>query len=142
MEAILLFILAGITLVATVRNFLKKPTLRQDDHQDYRRSEYLQTAVDKLRGNEKPQRHNLRWLFQSSYERRRDYYREEYLKSDAWRRKRYVVLKRDNWRCVYCGAPATQVHHKKYARKNIGKEPIEWLVSICKSCHDSIHNKK
>ena len=23
----------------------------------------------------------------------------EYLKSDAWQRKRYVVLKRDNWTC-------------------------------------------
>jgi predicted nucleotidyltransferase component of viral defense system len=34
---------------------------------------------------------------------RRDYYRNDYLKSEAWQRKRYVVLKRDNWRCVYCG---------------------------------------
>ena len=31
---------------------------------------------------------------------RRDYYRNVYLKSDAWKRKRYVVLKRDNWKCV------------------------------------------
>ncbi len=79
------------------------------------------------------------WVFEMKRKRRRDYYRDEYLKSDAWRRKRYVVLKRDNWRCVYCGARATQVHHKRYARKNIGKEPIEWLVSICKSCHDAQH---
>ena len=71
---------------------------------------------------------------------RRDYYRNDYLKSEAWKRKRYVVLKRDNWRCVYCGGRATQVHHKKYAKYNIGKEPIEWLVSVCKSCHDKQHN--
>lgn len=70
---------------------------------------------------------------------RRDYYRNVYLKSEAWKRKRYVVLKRDNWRCLYCGGQATQVHHKKYAKRNIGKEPIEWLVSICKTCHDSKH---
>lgn len=70
---------------------------------------------------------------------RRNYYHKTYLKSDEWARKRYVVLKRDNWKCVYCGAPATQVHHKKYLRKNIGKEPIEWLVSVCKKCHLSIH---
>ena len=80
-----------------------------------------------------------RWVFEMKRKRRRDNYRDEYLKSDAWKRKRYVVLKRDNWRCVYCGAPATQVHHKKYARKNIGKEPIKWLVSICKPCHDAQH---
>ena len=77
------------------------------------------------------------WVFEMKRKRRRDYYRNEYLKSDEWKRKRYVVLKRDNWRCVYCGARATQVHHKKYARKNIGKEPIKWLVSVCKRCHDS-----
>jgi len=61
-----------------------------------------------------------RWAFKKKRERRRNYYRNEYLKSDDWKRKRYVVLKRDNWRCVYCGAPATQVHHKKYGRRNIG----------------------
>ncbi len=74
------------------------------------------------------------------YLSRRDYYNNVYLKSDAWKRKRYVVLKRDNWRCVYCGGHATQVHHLKYAKRNIGKEPIEWLVSVCKSCHDYLHH--
>jgi len=81
-----------------------------------------------------------RWMFKKKGERRRNYYRNEYLKSDDWKRKRYVVLKRDNWRCVYCGAPAIHVHHKKYARRNIGREPIEWLVSVCNSCHESLHN--
>ena len=79
------------------------------------------------------------WVFRKKRERRRSYYRNEYLKSDDWKRKRYVVLKRDNWRCVYCGAPATQVHHKKYAKRNIGREPIDWLVSVCNSCHESQH---
>jgi len=78
------------------------------------------------------------WLFEMGRKRRRDYYRD-YLKSDEWKRKRYVVLKRDNWRCVYCGGRASQVHHTKYARYNIGREPIEWLVSVCKDCHESIH---
>jgi len=45
------------------------------------------------------------WVFSRNRGLRRDYYRNEYLKSDEWRRKRYVVLKRDNWHCVYCGAP-------------------------------------
>lgn len=81
-----------------------------------------------------------RWLFEVRRKRRREYYRNEYLKSEAWQRKRYVVLKRDNWRCVFCGGEATQVHHKKYAKYNIGKEPIEWLVSVCKSCHEKQHN--
>jgi 5-methylcytosine-specific restriction endonuclease McrA len=82
-----------------------------------------------------------RLIFNLKRKRRRNYYLNEYLKSDEWKRKRYVVLKRDNWRCVECGAPATQVHHKKYARRNIGKEPIKWLESLCNSCHESKHNR-
>lgn len=79
------------------------------------------------------------WLREKRRIERRDYYRE-YLKSDAWKRKRYFVLKRDNWTCQSCGAKATQVHHKKYAKYKIGKEPIKWLVSLCASCHHKIHN--
>lgn len=71
--------------------------------------------------------------------RRKNYYRNVYLKSEEWKRKRYVVLKRDNWKCVICGAKATEVHHKKYLRKKIGKEPIDWLISICKPCHYAQH---
>ena len=81
------------------------------------------------------------WVRKRSESRRiarRDYYRE-YLKSDEWKRKRYVVLKRDNWTCKYCGAKATQVHHKRYAKYKIGKEPIKWLVSVCASCHKDQH---
>ena len=70
---------------------------------------------------------------------RRDRYRK-YLRTEAWQRKRYVVFKRDNWTCQSCGAKATQVHHKKYAKYKIGKEPIKWLVSLCASCHHKIHN--
>lgn len=81
------------------------------------------------------------WRFEERRKRRRDYYRNEYLNSDEWQRKRHVVLKRDGWKCVYCGAKATQVHHKKYAKKNIGKEPIKWLVSICNACHYARHQK-
>lgn len=80
------------------------------------------------------------WLFEEKRKFRRDYYREGYLKSEAWQRKRYVVFKRDNWTCVYCGAPATQVHHKRYAKHNIGKEPIDWLVSVCDNCHAQLHS--
>jgi len=80
-----------------------------------------------------------RWSFNIRRKRRKEYYRQ-YLKTDAWKRKRYVVLKRDNWICQYCGGKATEVHHKKYARRNIGREPIKWLVSICRSCHQELHN--
>lgn len=81
------------------------------------------------------------WVFDKKRERRRTFYRDTYLTSDDWKRKRALVLKRDSYRCVFCGGRATQVHHKKYARRNIGREPIEWLVSVCKACHDKQHER-
>lgn len=72
---------------------------------------------------------------------RRTFYNDTYLKSDDWQRKRAVVLKRDKNRCVYCGAPASQVHHKQYAPRNIGREPIKWLVSVCEGCHRKQHKR-
>lgn len=80
-----------------------------------------------------------RITWEKKRKQRKKYYNEDYLKSDEWQRKRYVVLKRDNWKCTFCGDKATEVHHKKYARKNIGKEPIEWLVSVCEHCHEQQH---
>lgn len=75
-------------------------------------------------------------------EKRRTYYRDTYLTSDDWKRKRGPGLKRDKYGCVYCGARATQVHHKRYARRNIGSEPIEWLVAVCKPCHERQHERE
>ena len=84
--------------------------------------------------------HLAGFTFPDKWESRKEAYRR-YLESEAWQRKRYVVLRRDNWRCIRCGAKATQVHHMRYAKYNIGKEPIEWLVSVCKTCHESEHRK-
>lgn len=61
----------------------------------------------------------------------------EYLKSEAWKTKRHVALKRDNWTCHYCGSWATQVHPSKYAISSMGREPVDWLVSVCESCRKS-----
>jgi 5-methylcytosine-specific restriction endonuclease McrA len=79
------------------------------------------------------------WLSERRRHNRKTYYNENYLRSDAWRRKRALVLKRDRHKCVQCGQKATQIHHAKYAPKNIGREPIEWLVSLCRPCHKKQH---
>jgi 5-methylcytosine-specific restriction endonuclease McrA len=80
----------------------------------------------------------LEIIWEIGRRRRKRYYNDEYLKSDAWQRKRAVVLKRDQFRCRHCGRRATQVHHRRYAR-DIGHEPIEWLESVCDSCHRERH---
>lgn len=41
--------------------------------------------------------------------------------------------------CQSCGAPATEVHHKALRR---GDKLIDtnYFMSICRTCHDRIHN--
>ena len=75
------------------------------------------------------------WVKRRKREKRLASRRDEYRKSDDWQRKRALVLKRDKNRCVYCRARASQVHYKHYAPRNVGSEPIEWLVSVCERCH-------
>jgi len=80
-------------------------------------------------------------IFEVKRRARKRYYHEDYLQSEAWKRKRALVLKRDGWKCDFCGAKATDVHHKRYARQ-IGREPIDWLVSVCPRCHALQHPDK
>lgn len=65
-----------------------------------------------------------------------DYY--EYLKSDKWKKLRESILRRDNELCI-CGAKATEVHHKTYAR--LFCELPSDLVSLCRHCHQDVHDK-
>ncbi len=79
------------------------------------------------------------WAKNRKREQRLAARRDQYRKSDEWQRKRALVLKRDKYHCVYCGARARRVHQKHYAPRNIGGEPIEWLVSVCERCHDKLN---
>jgi 5-methylcytosine-specific restriction endonuclease McrA len=66
---------------------------------------------------------------------------EDYLKSEEWDKKRKLVLKRDDYTCQGCLAKHVplEVHHKTY--KNIQKEFLFELVSLCHDCHKRIHGK-
>ncbi|ELR70196.1 hypothetical protein C900_03881 [Fulvivirga imtechensis AK7] len=70
------------------------------------------------------------------------YYKyHSYIASDEWRKKRKLVLERDHYLCQECKErPAEEVHHKTY--NNLFDEPLEDLVSLCKKCHDEVHEKK
>lgn len=65
---------------------------------------------------------------------------EKYLNSSQWAEKRSKILKRDRFTCLVCESnKATEVHHISYA--NLGAE-TEWeLISVCHSCHETIHHK-
>lgn len=63
-----------------------------------------------------------------------------YLSSDQWKAKRKLVLSRDNNLCQHCkDKPADEVHHLTYV--NLFNEPIEDLLSLCRNCHITIHDK-
>ena len=49
------------------------------------------------------------------------------------------VLSRDSWRCQNCGtAESLHVHHVQ-ARSKLGPDCLENLITLCVSCHESLH---
>lgn len=66
---------------------------------------------------------------------------EEYLTSDAWRRKREARLNLDGYRCssFLCFlSHDLQVHHKTYS--SVGDEDVENdLITLCNRCHEISH---
>lgn len=61
----------------------------------------------------------------------------EYLKSDAWKAKRALVLKRCGGVCEGCGVvPATEVHHCHY--DHLFNEFLFELLGLCHDCHDRL----
>ena len=70
----------------------------------------------------------------------------EYRKTQAWRDKRALVMKRANGICEGCGIKSAEVvHHITY--DHVGHEHKEGeflfeLLAVCTSCHSRIHKKK
>lgn len=67
-----------------------------------------------------------------------------FYKSKEWRITREYILKRDNYLCVKCGAPAEEVHHIIHLRPdNIDNPQItlnaDNLICLCKDCHFAEH---
>ena len=62
----------------------------------------------------------------------------QYLESSQWKKIRRRALDRDKHKCLACGQKAEHVHHIRYP-KNLGEEKMEWLYSLCASCHNEIH---
>lgn len=71
---------------------------------------------------------------------------KSFYRSKEWREAREYALKRDNYLCVKCGAPAEEVHHKEHITAlNIGNVKItlnpDNLESLCKPCHFAEHKE-
>ncbi len=52
---------------------------------------------------------------------------------------RRQVLKRDGWRCQFCGSMENlQVHHLEF-RCHAGSDTEENLITLCAPCHSQVH---
>ena len=64
----------------------------------------------------------------------------KYLQTKKWKDKRLLVLERDNNQCQNCKSTSNlHVHHLTY--KHWRNEELEELITLCSSCHSSIHHK-
>lgn len=62
------------------------------------------------------------------------------MKSRVWRSLRSKVLRRDSYLCQSCSNDQElEVHHISY--KNFGNESLSELVTVCRTCHQSIHDQ-
>ena len=71
------------------------------------------------------------------------------LLTSQWKRKRNIILIRDNNQCQYCGSHYNlQVHHKYYSKYPNGKKVVPWnypddaLITLCDNCHKKVHKHK
>lgn len=68
---------------------------------------------------------------------------EDYLDSYVWKKKRQAVMRRANEQCESegCERRAVDVHHKRYPVR-WGKETLDMLQAVCRSCHNEEHPEK
>jgi 5-methylcytosine-specific restriction endonuclease McrA len=57
----------------------------------------------------------------------------------AYDQLRQQVLRRDRWRCQFCGTMSNlEVHHKEF-RSHSGEDSEQNLITLCSTCHVGIH---
>lgn len=67
--------------------------------------------------------------------------------SSEWKFARKKALRRDEYTCTKCGAPADEVHHVKHLTpENVGNPRIAFaldnLTSLCTGCHIAQHKSE
>lgn len=64
---------------------------------------------------------------------------QEYLKTKYWKKVRKAIHKTIGRKCELCGSDMfIDVHHFNY--DNVGKETLNDLACLCRSCHGTIHS--
>ena len=51
------------------------------------------------------------------------------------------VLRRDGWRCQFCGSMTNlEVHHQEF-RSHSGPDHEDNLITLCNNCHSAQHSQ-
>jgi len=85
-----------------------------------------------------------RWrLRRNPGRRRREYSR--FKRSKVWRSLRARAAERDGWCCRMCSSPIpdgeAECHQRTYP-ENLRDTTLEMLVTLCRECHDSEHDRR
>lgn len=74
---------------------------------------------------------------------RKEQYHQE-LEHPMWKKKRDMIIKRDQCQCRLCGSRHNlQVHHIKYSPdKKAWEYPNLDLITLCEDCHKKVHQDK
>lgn len=60
---------------------------------------------------------------------------------DSYKLLRLQVLRRDGWRCQYCGTISNlEIHHQQF-RSRSGDDSDRNLITLCLHCHRQVHRK-
>jgi 5-methylcytosine-specific restriction endonuclease McrA len=61
------------------------------------------------------------------------------LEEDKYQQLREQVLRRDGWRCQFCGSITNlEVHHQQF-RSHSGPDDKNNLITLCNRCHLAQH---
>jgi 5-methylcytosine-specific restriction endonuclease McrA len=64
------------------------------------------------------------------------------LDTESYKKLVHWVLKRDGWRCQYCGrSEELEVHHM-IPRSQFGHDTEENLITLCTGCHRKTHHQE
>lgn len=70
----------------------------------------------------------------------KEWYRDTYLNSPHWRKKKNAALDYAKRLCQLCNnAWLLDVHHRTY--ENLGCENVRDLIVLCTTCHDKFHRE-
>lgn len=70
----------------------------------------------------------------------RQEYRNEYLKSEEWKKLRNSFLKNHDGKCEKCGNTGSDVHHMEYKFLRTSLEQKARLIFLCRHCHNLVHS--